>query len=153
MSARQAQLARSFTAAQLDVVGLCECRLPGVQIGNAGRYTRAYSEGPKGCNGRLWITSVIAQHRHLAVLRQGPSRLAVADRAPTFSMHALVKHAPIKGVEDCAEWWEESRAHRSSGDLQRLPFPSLDVECPDMRLFHAAMQKAQERPGDPPLAP
>ena len=77
-----------------------------VQVG----YTCMYAEGPKGCNGcDVWILELLAQHRHLAAIHQDPPRLALAVRAPTFSMHALVIHAPIEGPEDSEAWWAESR--------------------------------------------
>ena len=45
--ARQAQLARSFAATQMDAIGLRECRPPRGQVKNVITYTCVYSDGPK----------------------------------------------------------------------------------------------------------
>ena len=56
----------------------------------------------------FWILASLAQAKHLAVLHQDPSRLAVTVRAPRFAMDALVLHAPVEGSEGAELWWGES---------------------------------------------
>ena len=76
VTARQAQLARSFEQAGITAVGLQECRLPAAQMGKARKFTACYSatdKGTKGCS--FWISADIAQAKHVAVVHQDPSRL------------------------------------------------------------------------------
>ena len=51
----------------------------------------------------------MADHRHLVVFHEDPSRLLVSVRAPTFSLNAFVAHSPIEGSEESETWWVESQ--------------------------------------------
>ena len=62
--------------------------------------------GQNGCG--FWVRSVLADHPHLAVIHEDPSRLLVSVRAPTLSMNAFVAHSPIEGSEESETWWAES---------------------------------------------
>ena len=97
-----------------------------VQVSTPACTLRAH-RGRNGCG--LWILELLAQHRHLAVVHQDPSRLVVAVRASTFSMNDMVNHAPIEGSEDSEAWWDESKrianklpSYADASQLCRVPF-------------------------------
>ena len=107
--ARQAQLARTFTGANLDVIGLHKCRLPTAQCCTIGNYTCMYSAGPGGRDGGGFGIAVhLAKHRHLAVIHQDPSRLLVVVRSPVFALNATILHAPAEGTLESEVWWLET---------------------------------------------
>ena len=109
VTARQTQLARSFAKAKLDVIGLHECRLPGSQCGTTGTHTCVYSEGPSSKDGcGFWISALLAQHLHITVFNQEPSRLIVVVRATDFALNAMVMHATFEGSSESEVWWIES---------------------------------------------
>ena len=104
-------LQEHFVAAELDLVGLQECRTPALQTRQMQHYFRVSSGACTECCGcELWVRNTLhVSSKSISVFAHSPRLLAVVTRSNPVSADVIVTYAPCEETPDAPQHWQMLR--------------------------------------------